>query len=758
MQRLTFHIAVFLLTGLIAFAGFDRIIDNKISEYRFELLPQMASGEIVFIAIDHKSISTLKKWPWPRSTHAKLIKSLREYKVSEIAFDIDFSSETSVSEDNALRDALENADGSVILPTFRQTQKHLNGKETIVHNTPLKKFQEHSWLASVNIYPSRNGKIDSMPYGHKINDEFIPSLSALLTGVYKPSSNDFIIDYGIRSNSIPTYSYIDVLKKTVNPNLLQGRKVVIGASSTELGDKIFIPGQGIVAGPLLQILGAETIIQNRELKELSQISVWIGILLLAVFIALQPKTYSIISKLSLFAVLSITMELIALTAYHYNGLMINTALWHIALVGFLTATLINEIDLFKLMKIITEGKLSETQQIFEQVFNDSYTGAIVANDDGTIRAASNAVTNILKTPEGVTLEGNHYRHYLPETIAIAADHLLKETDHSQGLINQSGKTEFKVDPENDDSTIMLEYTITLSPLPQDKSKPDQQRRIITFAIQDITNRHQAEQAQKAAADAAIQSDKAKTDFLANISHELRTPLNSILGFSEIIEQQALGPDKLDQYSEFAGDIKTSGQQLLRVVNDIIHLTRVESGEFTMNEEDCDVIDIIEYAVEDVSVIFRGHTLNIAVESDDNLPSLRADSKICHEIMTAIISNAIKFSDDNEEIMIRAIKNREGELCISVQDHGTGISRSELNNIFKPFYQIESDKNRQFEGTGLGLTKANAYMRSLKGTLKVASSLGEGTTIYLTFPARRCFAKKETVISLAQGPDDFRISA
>lgn len=757
MKRIALNIAAIIL--LIAFfsqTGLGNLIDNKVSEARFSAMPRAATGSIAFIAIDHKSLKAINKWPWPRSTHARLIKALLDYEVSEMAFDIDFSSKSTVSEDQALLEALQNAKNSVILATFRQKQKSPTAADKIVNNAPLQIFQDHSWLASVNVYPARNGLIDSMPFGHSINGEFIPSLSAMLTGTYKPEQNDFIIDYGINSQTIPQYSYIDVLEKRVNQNLLKGRKVIIGASATELGDLVFIPGQGIVEGPLLQILAAETLLQNRELKELSPVALWAGVaLLLGMFFWLFNK-FPLGNKITILLMSALAIESVAFYAYHAHGLMAHTAHWQFTLLAYFLMSLLTEIDINKLMAAITERQLNETRQIIEQVFHDSYTAAVVANEDGTIRAVSRTVPTLLKSADGVIFKGNHYRHCLPMEIAATADKLLATTDHSQGLIHHSDRVEYTPDEQE---PIILEYTVTVSPLKQkNKSSIAEKKRILTFAIQDITSRHNAEQAQKAATEAAIQSDRAKSEFLSNISHELRTPLNSILGFSELIEQQALGPDKLDDYSDFARDIKQSGQQLLRVVNDIIHVTRVESGDINFNEEECDTLDLIEYAIEDVSLQFRGLKLNIAMEHEENLPLLKADAKICHEILTAIISNAIKFSDENEEILIRARQNKDHELCITIKDHGTGISRSELKNIFKPFYQIESDKNRQFEGTGLGLTKANAYMRKLAGNLKVASSLGQGTTIYLTFPKERCVAQANSVISLQNGPDHFLKSA
>lgn len=755
MKKFSFHIAVAALAMLVSFSGIDKLLNQHLLDYRFSLAPKPATGKIAFIAIDHKSLRELNQWPWPRSTHAKLLEKLRQFEVSEIAFDIDFSSTTTEAEDKAFAEALKKSDGSVILSTFRQLQNLHNSLPEVVHTSPLPIFAEHTWLASVNIYPTRNGRIATMPYGHYINDEFVPSLSSLLTGVYNQQNKNFLIDNSIQSSTVPTFSYVDVLNGRINPNLLKGRKIVIGANDASLGDTILIPGQGIIAGPMLQILGTETLLQGNKLIELSPLAIWVGILFIAILMSTISRKSSLASRTVFYLISAIGLEIGAFIILKTTGILLETALWQIVLIAYMTVSLLHDLDLKRIVANIAEGRLSETQQMFRQVFDDSFTGAIIADEKGIIRAVSKATYSMLQTAESTELKGNHFRHFLPEEISNAADRLLKESFTNRGTNNLTSTTEFT---RLTGETITFEYTITISELENSETNEPSDRRLISIALQDITARQLAEQARQEATEAAIQSDKAKTDFLANISHELRTPLNSILGFSDLIETQALGPDKMDEYSDYAKDIKASGQQLLRIVNDILFLTRVDSGQIGLQDETSNVMEVIEYAIEDISQQFLGRNLNIALEADEHLPNLKADRKFCHEILTAILSNAVKFSDESEEILIRAIQNEEGQLVLSIKDHGVGISHSELGQIFKPFYQIDSDLNRQFEGAGLGLTKANALMRSHGGTLKIASRLSEGTTIYLTFPEARCQPDIEKVISLQQGPADYAISA
>ncbi len=755
MKRLSFHIAVFLFVGLVAITGLSDVIHNKFSEYRFQTAPQPATGRVVLVAIDHKSLSEINKWPWPRSIHAELINKLTQAGAGEIAFDVDFSAASTSKDDEAMTEALKSAGGSVILPTFRQVQRINAHAGSLVHNLPLPEFQEHSWLAGVNIYPERNGQINKMPYGHMINGKFVPSLAAMLSGVHKPQAESFYVDYSIQAATVPVVSYVDIIKNRINPNQLKDKKIVIGATATELGDRMFTPGQGIVSGPMLQILAAETLMQNRALFKTNALVTIFGLLLIAASILVLSRKIKLAERLYLFLVAPLVLEAAALLALVLAGLIVNTSLWHAAFAGYFGATLLNEVNFRKLITRLTRIQLAETQQMFEQAFNDSFTGTIIADDSGIVQASSKTTQAILKISDNEPLIGRHYNQILPPEIIAAADRMLARENDDQLSSHYSNHVSL---PVSSGDTTVLEYIVTKSTLPDADREELRPRRILSFSFQDITARQRAVVAQQQATEAAIQANKAKTDFLTNMSHELRTPLNAILGFSELIEHQSLGPDKMAEYSEFARDIKCSGQQLLRVVNDIIQLTRVESGAINLSEEQCDIVDMIEYAIEDTSILFRGHNLNLVVEHSEDLPDLTADAGMLHQTLNAIISNAIKFSDDETEIIIKAEKARTGEVTIAIRDLGTGISQSEIENIFKPFYQIDSAKNRQFEGTGLGLTRANAYMKMHGGRIKVASKLGEGTTIYLTFPSDRAVAPKPARIMPTYRDDEYRISA
>jgi PAS domain S-box-containing protein len=750
MKKIIPHIGVFCFVFVFALTGLSEQINHKLAELRFQLFPHQATGKVVLVAIDAKSIQETAKWPWPRSLHAKLIKKLTDAGATDIAFDIDFSARTTTKEDVALLKALIAAKGSIILPSFKQSQKqgnHLkhehttNHKSEIIYTNPLPMYLDHSWRASVNIFPTRNGLVHDIPYGHMQKDEFIPSLSSILAGIYNQDNKQFHIDYSIQAKSVPTVSYVDVLNNKVRKEFFKGKKVIIGATATELGDHFVVPSQGIISGPLLQVLATETLLQNRQLVHTSFETTLITTFIFAVLIFWLSIKVDLANRLYTFVLASASIEIIALYLHLNTSLMIDTSLMHLCVAGYLVVALLNEIDFKNMLTQQSQQELENKKKIFEQVFKDSFTSTIITNKKGKIHFINTKALKLLNLENEKNLTGKHFSEILPVDIVTSTYQLLEQQINNTTL-HYSSHTEVET---TDDTTKHIEYIVSLSVLKDIKdNKPEN---IITFTFQDITAKQQAELAQKEATLAAINANKAKTEFLTTMSHELRTPLNSILGFSEIIQNQSLGPDQMDKYIDFASDIQNSGRQLLKVVNNILEVTKMESGSIQLHEEKCDLVDIIEDAIEETSYEFKGQSLNITFEHDQKIPGLLADANLCKKTFSAIISNAIKFSPTNEEIKIAVSKSPKGEVCISVADKGDGISKNEIENIFKPFYQVDSSKVRQYEGTGLGLTTANAYINLHRGSIKVDSILSKGTIMHIIFPKNRTVENPDTIINL-----------
>lgn len=745
MKHIKTHLGVLLFIGFFVFSGLNAPIQKFLTDLHFNYLSQEATGEVVLVAIDQKSIHEISQWPWQRSLHTTLIYNLKQAGAKEIAFDLDFSAATNPLDDGAFKDALSQANNSIILSSSEEQNKS-SGYISVIHRKPLKQFYEHSRQSTSDVTFLKNRSVETMSYGHVKNDHFIPSLAAILSENYKPKAKDFNIDFSIKASTVPTFSYTDIIHNRINANLLKNKKIIVGLTVASLREHISIPSQGFIAAPMLQVLATETLIQNHQLKKSHPTTAIFAIILIACMVILLVGKASLIDTFYLFIITSFLIESLAIFSQKFTNVIIETSLWHITLIAYFLMAIIHKLDLTSMLTSLMKANLANDKKMFEQVFIDSFTGTILADQNGVIKAANKTSRTLLQLDNDSTLIGIHYHNIIPTEVVIAADQLLSQAGKNQSSSHYACQS--KITAANGDQ-LTLEFILTLSKLASiDQYQKDQQY-IISFSFKDVTARHKAELSQKKAIDAANQANTAKNEFLSTISHELRTPLNAIIGFSDIIKNSDQSKESCANNIDFAGVIKDSGQQLLKIINDIITLSKIESNSLIINTQQCDPIEMIELAIENVSQTFKEDHLNLVLEHKDNLPDLNVDQAICQEIITELLSNAIKFSPQESEINVNIMKTKSGELRITIQDMGTGISRQEIDNIFNPFYQIESSIDRHSEGTGLGLTKANAYIKLHGGTLKVDSTLGHGTTMYLTFPHNRIIEHTPSVVSINQ---------
>jgi diguanylate cyclase (GGDEF)-like protein/PAS domain S-box-containing protein len=259
------HLFVAVALAIAMVCGLPRALQNGLTDLGFSLASRPASGDIVVVAIDPSSIAKIGTWPWPRQIHAELIAKLQAAGATDIVFDVDFSSPSSASADAAFASALQAAGGSVVLPRFRQAAI---GEMATHVNRPLPAFEDNAWLAVVNVSVERDGLVRRYPFGEPLDGEFVPSMGAMLAGAQAPSAPPFLIDFGIRVASIPVVPYIDVLDDLPATRAkLNGRKIIIGGTALELGDRFSVPNGAVIPGPLLQALAAESIIQHRVLYQ-----------------------------------------------------------------------------------------------------------------------------------------------------------------------------------------------------------------------------------------------------------------------------------------------------------------------------------------------------------------------------------------------------------------------------------------------------------------------------------------------------------
>jgi len=235
---------------------------------------------------------------------------------------------------------------------------------------------------------------------------------------------------------------------------------------------------------------------------------------------------------------------------------------------------------------------------------------------------------------------------------------------------------------------------------------------------------------------AVSANVAKSRFLANMSHELRTPLNSILGFSEIIRAQTLGPLSDPRYAEYASDIHDSGAHLLSLIGDILDLSRIEAGKWEILDEPIDVADISRDALRLAETRDRRAEGITTLSIGRDLPCVRADRRAVLQMLINLLSNALKFTPDGGRIVLGARRRADGGVTIEVSDTGVGMAPEDIPKALAVFSQVDDSASRRHEGTGLGLPIVKSLIELHGGTFGLSSQKGRGTVAALLFPAER----------------------
>jgi PAS domain S-box-containing protein len=228
-------------------------------------------------------------------------------------------------------------------------------------------------------------------------------------------------------------------------------------------------------------------------------------------------------------------------------------------------------------------------------------------------------------------------------------------------------------------------------------------------------------------------DRLKSEFLASMSHELRTPLNSIIGYSEIILMGLNGPLN-EEMTEDIEAIRNSGQHLLHLINDILDLAKIEAGRMTLGYEDVEISGVLDQVRVSHLALLHDKPVELLIEMGQNVPPIEADRLRLNQILTNLVTNAIKFTEKG--IVRLHTTYDDGWVQIAVQDEGIGMKESDLGTIFEQFRQVDGSNTRRAGGTGLGLAITNHLIQLHGGTISVESELDKGSTFFIRLPVKR----------------------
>ncbi|PJF29858.1 MAG: hypothetical protein CUN52_06235 [Phototrophicales bacterium] len=274
--------------------------------------------------------------------------------------------------------------------------------------------------------------------------------------------------------------------------------------------------------------------------------------------------------------------------------------------------------------------------------------------------------------------------------------------------------------------------------------------LIVGVLLDVTvTRRQEKQVQEAlmqAKNAAEAASFAKSAFLANMSHELRTPLNAILGYSELSIEE-LKEAGLDEIAEFINKIRLSGEHLLKLINDILDLSKIEAGKMELSIETFDLAPLLEEVTTIIRPMIEKNNNQLTLpDSDVGKLQLHTDRTKVRQILLNLLNNATKFTENGQiSLDVQAIQRQEGaeaEVVFIITDTGIGMSKEQMGKLFKDFSQVDSSSTRKYGGTGLGLSISRRFARMMGGDITVSSELGKGSTFTLILPQKAKSAPDE----------------
>jgi len=307
------------LVGALALpmVGIGGAVELQFQNMRSGLLEKPATGDIAIVEIDAKSIQALDRWPWPREYYAQLVEKLSAAGVAQIAFDVDFSSSSTPEQDANLADALKNSQAAIILPTFKQNATLEENQ--FVESLPIDILKKHAFLASVNVHPDKNGQLNDYDYGTITGGTVRPSLASMLAETPGNIDENFTIDQSINPATIPRYSFVDILQAEEPIASLNGKKILIGATAIELGDRYPISLHGVLPGVVIQAMAAETLLQGSNMASIGYLpSLGLASILLLVLVARRSVGKKFLAP-GVFAI-GILLSFL-LIASEYQGLM-----------------------------------------------------------------------------------------------------------------------------------------------------------------------------------------------------------------------------------------------------------------------------------------------------------------------------------------------------------------------------------------------------------------------------------------------------
>ena len=503
---------------------FDHI-DHVLTDHRMATRAMPASGEIVLLEIDNKSLSAIGVWPWKRSIYADILDKAFKAGAQELAFDIDFSSSSTPDEDQAFAAALEQAEGPVTLAVFQQfaTSSMEAGEQRF--NRPIASLATQAWLATVNVIADSDGYVRSFPLAQTIGDELLPSLTSSLSGYQEIVEKQQIINFNINPDTIPTYSVIDLLEGTLPERALDNRKILVGAGAAELRDTMAVPVFGVLSGPQLQVIAAENLLQGTNVHQAPERWTYglMLLLLLPMGLILLLRKFNSYGRLAGLFALAAGVEYLGFTLYADHHLLLDTAMVQATILMTGVALTLTEVGFKSVLLNLSHKHGQSISDLLDTIVTDSLTGIVIVDSERRILSVSQQAQQTFARLGYDAHKGALMEQSIPSEFGSKIRECLDKIHW-----HHNGQSTHLLEIKRRGGRRVYEYSITPSSIAPDGDAQQEESKVVTLLFHDITD---------------VYLEQKRLAYIAD--HDPITNLYNMQGFCNQIEETSSSEAALD---------------------------------------------------------------------------------------------------------------------------------------------------------------------------------------------------------------------
>ena len=747
MKAHALRLTVFAMVAVAYVGGALDFLDRQLGDMFFRLTDRQASGNVVVVAIDSKSITEIGVWPWPRRLHADLVSRLDDANVAHLAFLIDFSSRSTNDDDHALTEAIAKSAARVTLPIFRQPATTAGDATSILETKPLPQLRAVADIAHINLNPAPDGRIRWVEAVDTWGGRDLPRVAAKLADRSVPES--FYLDFGIQPGSIPTVSYVDILNGRFDADALAGKHVLVGSTAVELGNHVPVPIGIFLPGVMVEALAYEAIVQDRTLQNLP---FWVGLIgaILAIWV-MTPLFVRWSWHRGIFAltVLSALTVGLALGLYAQGALLFDAAVVLVAAFASYFIAVFGQLNRLARDLYAQRRAVEYRRALTSAIVQHSFDGILTISLDGEIRNLNMAAEQIFGCIKD-ELIGSNASVLFPfsDDDGYVGDVL----GFLRGRAAHSGSEEpiATVGRRRDGQVFPMELSVVepkIQPAKRGLRPTAERPGLLVCTVRDISRRKAAEdkvrqlndELEQRVVDRTRQLEDAQQELLeqerlatlgrliATVSHELRNPLGTIRNSVRHIRMW----DKTSAIGEVVERLERNVVRCDRIISELLDYSR----DRPLTTEALPIDSWLRHVIDEFSIP-ADVALFWAPGTEE--PEVPIDATRLSLAINNVLENACQAMDElgrgdgpakAKRLSVTRLR-AEDRIGIRISDSGGGIAPTDLDRIFEPFFSTKGF------GVGLGLPLASSIVKQHGGDIEVSSELGQGTAVTIWLPVER----------------------